>query len=261
MNEDKLTLALAEDKLTQCRDHYMITNTNFLDMRQQTICKNVGRGCGDVRAFYYGGYGDAERRVAVFVPDYVGAESQEQLLAYFSENKEDNPLTLIRAKHSGYKALSHRDYLGSLTGMGIKREAIGDILVSENGADILILKEMLDFLLLNYGKAGRTYLELTAEELSDIYIPEGLTEEKSCTVASLRLDNVVAAAFGLSRGKAAEAIKAGLVFVNSMQMAKAEKSLSQGDKIVLRGKGKVILKEIGGNTRKDRIFIMLTLMK
>lgn len=261
MNEDKLTVAMAEDKSNQCQHNYMITNTGFLDMRQQTLCKRILGNNPEVKGFFYGGYADAERRVAVFIPDYIGADTEDALQEYFLTNGEDNPLALIRAKHNGYKQLSHRDYLGSLTGLGIKREAIGDILVTDGGADIIILREMTDFLLTSYGKAGRTYLELTVEDINNIIIPEGLVQEKSDTVASLRLDNVIAAAFGISRTNAAEAVKKGLVFVNNLQTEKVEKLVNEGDKLVLRGKGKVVLKEIGGSTRKDRIFITLMVMK
>ncbi|MHC1723477.1 MAG: RNA-binding protein [Aminipila sp.] len=261
MNEDKLIVAIAEDRITQCQENYMITNTGFLDMRQQTLCKKLLSGNTDVKGFFYGGYSDAERRIAIFIPEYIEAETEAQLHEYFIKNKADNPLTLIRAKHSGYKDLSHRDYLGSLIGMGIKREAIGDILVYKGGADVLVLREMADFLLTNYGKAGKTYLELTLEVIENIIIPEGHVVEKSDTVASLRLDNVVASAFGISRGNATEAIKSGIVFLNNLQIEKPEKLVNEGDKLVLRGKGKVILKEIGGSTRKDRIFITLMVMK
>jgi len=261
MNEDKLILAMAEDKLTQCQENYMITNTGFLDMRQQTLCKKMLRSRSDVRGFFYGGYADSERRIGVFIPEYIHMETEEELHEYFLNNIEDNPLTLIRAEHSGYKELTHRDYLGSLIGMGIKREAIGDILVHQKGADILVLRTITEFLLVNYSKAGRTNLTLREEKIERIISPEVYSEERNVTVASLRLDNVVAAAFKLSRSAAVQAIKSGVVFLDGMQTEKPEKIVGQGDKIVLRGKGKTVLREIGGNTRKDRVYITIMIMK
>ena len=77
------------------------------------------------------------------------------------------------------------------------------------------------------------------------------------TVASLRLDNVIASAFQLSRAKAADAIRAGIVFVNSMQVEKPDMQVEEGSKLVLRGKGKAFLREVGGRTRKDRITIII----
>ena len=255
MNEDKLTVAMTEDKREQCENNYMMTNTGFLDMRQQSLCQNVLRQGGSVRGFFYGGFEEAERRIAVFVPEYIEVKDENELHEYFLGNIEACPLGVVRAKHNGGKTLSHRDYLGSLTGLGIKRESIGDILVSKESADIIILKEMSDFLHANYGKAGRTYLDIEVLDLSQLVSAEQVTEERNRTLASLRLDNVVAAAFGLSRTKAAEAVKSGSVFLNSLQCLKPEKQIGEGDRIVLRGKGKAVLKEIGGNTKKDRIYL------
>ncbi|MFV0517128.1 MAG: RNA-binding protein [Aminipila sp.] len=261
MNEDKLIIAIAKDKLEKCQNNYMITNTVFLDMRQQTLCRNILGNNMDCRGFFYGGYDEAERQIALFLPEYIPAKSAEEVKNYFEENKDENPLSLIRVTHSGYKELNHRDYLGSLIGLGIKRESIGDIIVYKGGADVIVLKELTEFLLANYNQVGRTEVQPSNVNLSDIKIPEGHMEEKGDTVASLRLDNVISSAFNLSRTAATTAIKSGIVFVNNMQIEKPDKTVSQGDKLVLRGKGKVILKEIGGNTKKDRIYITLMLMK
>ncbi|MGN0711351.1 MAG: RNA-binding protein [Anaerovoracaceae bacterium] len=261
MNDDKLTIAAVQDRQDRCESNYMITNTNFLDMHQQAVCQNAVKSRAMARAFFYGGYEQAERRVMVFLPDYIEVKDEKELHEYFLENTEECPMAVIRASHSGYKELTHRDYLGSLTGLGIKREAIGDILVTKRGADIIVLKQMTDFLLANYDKAGRAYLDIEVLELKDLIETELVTEEKNRTVASLRLDNVIAAAFGLSRTKAAEAVKGGIVFLNSLQCMKPEKQINEGDRIVLRGKGKVILKEIGNSTKKDRIYLTFLVMK
>ncbi|MBQ4596166.1 MAG: RNA-binding protein, partial [Firmicutes bacterium] len=187
---------------------------------------------------------DAERTVAVFLPDYAEVS--------------DCPLCVIRIKTpAGGRKLTHRDYLGSLTGLGLKREMTGDILTVENGADIIVLEEVKDFILLNYSKAGRTNLTPEAVPLTELCIPESKTVMARDTVASLRLDNVISSAFQLSRAKAADAIRAGIVFVNSMQCEKPDMQVEEGAKLVLRGKGKAYLREVGGRTRKDRITIVI----
>lgn len=192
---------------------------------------------------FFGGYEDAERTIALFLPDYA--------------RPEDAPLSVIRAESaSGGKQLTHRDYLGSLTGLGIRREMIGDILAGEHEADIIILEEIRDFLLLNYDKAGRASLHLEAVPLEQLRIPEFRTVEQKDTVASLRLDNVISSAFSMSRAKASDAIRSGLVFVNSAEVEKPDFQVKEGDKLVLRGKGKAFLRQAGGRTRKNRIFIM-----
>lgn len=93
--------------------------------------------------------------------------------------------------------------------------------------------------------------------MSELIVPEIDRKIVTDTVASLRLDNIVASAFGLSRGRAAEAIKGGIVFVNHVEVIKADAAVSEGDQITLRGKGKARLAEIGGRSRKDRIYVQI----
>lgn len=244
MKEDEQLLAGIKDKIAQCTGNDTVTCTAFLDPRQRLLAENLCRGYKGLKYYFNGGYEDAERRIAVFLPDYA-------------EPGDDDLLALLRIAKTGHRELSHRDYLGSLTGLGIKREVIGDILVREDGADIIILKDMSDFLLYHYEKAGRVNLQAEILPLDRIIIPEGRFEEKKDTVASLRLDNIVASAFSLSRVRATEAINSGIVFLNGLPCDKADRQVRQGDKLVLRGKGKVVLKEVGGTTKKDRIFIIV----
>jgi RNA-binding protein YlmH len=244
MKEDFILLAGIEDKIRQCLENYMATSTTFLDMRQRTLAEAQCRQHKGLRYCFYGGYEDAERTAAVFLPDYA-------------ELSDHDPLALLRIARDGNRSLSHRDYLGSLMGLGVRREIIGDILVREDGADIVIMKDMADFLLYHYEKAGRTSLKAEILPISQIIVPESRFEEKRDTVASLRLDNLIASAFSMSRGKAAEAIESGLVFVNGLQDEKSDRQIKEGDKLVLRGKGKVLLKAVGGVTRKDRISIVI----
>ncbi|MBQ4505893.1 MAG: RNA-binding protein [Firmicutes bacterium] len=248
--EDRLLLAQIEDRIRSCQDQYALTHTAFLDMRQAALAEKLAR---DLKARFslFGGYDDAERRIMAFLPDYM----DEAQLA----EGDDCPLSLLKVSSpKGSRQLTHRDYLGSILGLGIKREVVGDIIVRPDGADILILREMEDFLLSEYTKAGRNNLTVRTAPLSELDLGEIRTEDAHDTVASLRLDSVVGSAFRLARGKAQEAVRAGLVYKNGMQCLKPDAEVSEGDKIVLRGKGKAVLKEIGGMSRKDRINITIT---
>ena len=129
---------------------------------------------------------------------------------------------------------------------------IGDILVQEDGADILVSADMADYLVQNYVQAGRTSLSCTILPLSALRPGVFTVETRRDTVASLRLDSVLASMFSMSRGKAQEAIHMGLAAVNNRIVDKPDHFLSEGDKVSLRGKGKAILKEVGGKSRKDR---------
>lgn len=242
--DDKLLLALVEDKLRQCEDNYMPVATDFLDLHQRSIVENALKDLKpQCKVEFYGGYDDAERCVCCFVPDYTDAEQTAQL-------------AVVRVKAlPGGKELTHRDYLGSLLGLGIKREKTGDIIVYQGGADLVVVSDLTDFISLNYDKVGRTLITVEVLPISQIRVVQHDFKEKEDTVASLRMDNIVSSAFGVSRSKASEAIKRGIVFVNNVECFKVDKEAHIGDKIVFRGKGKAYLVESGGLSRKGRIYV------
>lgn len=263
--EDAILLAHLSDKVEQCIDRYHTVSTYFLDSRQRSLAEsryqnNAELSRNGVRLAMYGGFADAERCTALFLPDYILLEkgvNWEEIDGYYQEHPEENPLALLRVKKSGEVALTHRDYLGALTGLGIRREIIGDILVRNDGADIIIIKDMGSFLLSAFEKAGRANLNCELLPLRELTVPKESKEEFSETVASLRLDNLTAAAFSSSRSDATEAILRGIVFVNGVACQKPDAAVREGDKLVLRGKGKVVLKKVGKVTKKGRIFITL----
>ncbi|MCF0144382.1 MAG: RNA-binding protein [Firmicutes bacterium] len=258
MNQDELLLARLEDKIDQAADRYMVTSGDFLDTHQRKVAEDYCKSRKlPVRVIFYGGYKDAERCIPVFLPDYADAAEEASEL-----------LKVVRVTApKGSRALTHRDYLGSLLALGLDREVTGDILVrqaddkSGGGADIIVQAEIAEFIKLNYDKAGRT--NLAVEILPIEQLDRGTINivQKRDTVASLRLDNIVSSAYGLSRGKAAEAIRRGIVSVNSMEALKVDMEIREGDKIVMRGAGKAILAEVGGTSRKDRIRITFNIYK
>lgn len=245
MKEDNFLLGQIEDKITQCENQYIPVHTVFLDAHQQSLARIlVNRRLSSADLTFYGGYEDADRMILVCLPDYASLEG-------------NNPLTVIRvSKADGAKELTHRDYLGSLVGLGIKREMTGDILVRGDGADIIVLSDIADFIMTNYVKAGRANLSLTQHPIGELIIPQQNRKIIKDTVASLRIDNIIASAFSLSRSKAAEAITKGLVFVNHIEITKTDYKVCEGDSITLRGKGKAKLIEISGRSRKDRQYVL-----
>lgn len=254
--EDKLLISKIEDKARQCSENSMITNSDFLDMHQKSVAAAVRMPYPDIRMIFYGGFEDAERTVAVFLPDYIDAKTEEELSAYFAET-EDDPLTVIELKKDKFSpTLSHRDYLGALMGLGIRREMTGDIIVSENGCKMAVLSKMAPFILENLGKAGRG--TLTGRLLAPSEAREGTKASgipDSFTVSSMRLDSIVKNAFRLSRGDAAEAIESGVVFVNDIECTKPDRKILSGDKIVFRRKGRIIVEDCSSVSKKGRIIV------
>ena len=268
-NADELLIARLEDLIQQAADNYMMTAGDFLDMHQRKVAGDYCKGRKlPVRYMFYGGYGDAERCMPVFLPDYI---ELPQAAADGNITVPDEIAELVRVIRvsvpKGGRALTHRDYLGSLLALGLDREVTGDILVRQpdektgGGADIIVETGVAEFIEMNYDKAGRANLTVQVLPIGELDMGTQNIVQKHDTVASLRLDNIVSSAFALSRAKAAEAIRRGIVSVNSVETLKVDQEVSEGDRIVLRGKGKAVLTEAGGRSRKDRIIVTFNIYR
>ena len=264
MDEDRLLSVQAEDIIDRCGRQDIPVHSGFLDPAQQSMLRrSFGEKQGDVTIVYSGGYEEAERVVMACLPYYMTGQMTEEenkgRPAYF-----DEILTVVRAEvpkgsaASGRgRPLSHSDYLGALMGLGVKRSVIGDIIVHEDGADIIVLKDMAEYLLMNFVSVGKARISTEEVPLSYLRLPEKRYEEVNDTVASLRLDAVLASAFRMSRGKAAEAVRQGLVFVDHLEAVKADMAVQEGAELVIRHRGKAKLLQVNGRTRKDRISITI----
>ena len=195
------------------------------------------QGIGNI--CFSGGYEDAERCVAAFMPDYMSAEDLKW------------PISLLKVSVSDKKSYNHRDYLGSLMALGIKRQVIGDIIVEEDNAFVFCLENIKEFILENLTHIAGTSCRV--ENVADFAeLPQRKFENIGGTVASERLDCVVALAMKSSRSKAVDFISAGLVTVNYKETCKTTYIMKEGDRFSIRGKGKFVYDGSGGNTKKGR---------
>lgn len=245
--EDRLALAKVLDRAEQAERRSVPAATDFLSPQQRARALNLLRLAGVSETSYvlHGGYEGAERQVLLFLPDWLEPENAEP------------PIRCLRASFREEDKLTHRDFLGSLMGLGIVREKVGDILVAPDSADLLVLEGVADFLLQSWTSAGRAKLRVTAIEPDNLHIPTVQRRELRDTVSSLRLDAVAASGFRLARGKAAALIESGKVQLNWRECVKPDKLLEAGDVVSARGFGKFELSEVGGLTRKGRISIVL----
>lgn len=249
MTKDELITARIEDKISQCRDGWYVTSTGLLDTHEQALAIAASRHAAGVRTFMYGGYVEAERRMLVCVPKDLPLSDEEAA---------DGLLKVLRVKLPAIsRELSHRDYLGSLLGLGIERRLTGDILVRPDGADIIIVPGIEGFLLEELHRIGSVEVKTEAGEIGELIVPEARVEYIRDSVNSVRLDSVVSSAFRISRGKAAEAIRRGLVSVDHAECVKPDAAVHEGASLVLKGKGKAILEETGGESKKGRIRIVI----
>ena len=164
-------------------------------------------------------------------------------------------ISLPKEMHGKY---SHRDYLGGVMKLGIKREKVGDIFVFEDGADILVLDEISKFLLNNLFTLTRfSKSKIEKINLEDIRKKEINKEELKIIVSSMRLDCVVSELLKTSRGKAEEIIKEQRLFVNFENVDKLTKQIKENDLITVRGTGRFEVAEIEGTTRSGRIILIV----
>ena len=253
MDKDELLKSRIEDYVRRCSDGYYLVATKFLDAHEQAVAAAYSRGSSmsgmDVRCIFYGGYEGAERRLLVCIPKSMDIDDEQATVDLLQVLHVEIP--------RGSKSLTHRDYLGSVLGLGIERSVIGDILVRDDGADLIILPEIADFLLSEYKQVGRADVKAKVVGIDDLIVPIAHVQEIKDTIPSARLDNVIVAAFKLSRTKAAEAIRSGIVSLNHQEATKPDMKVEEGDTLVLRGKGKAALSEVGGESKKGRIWIKI----
>lgn len=218
--------------------------TPFLDPRQVKIALNIARTVGDVAVFADGGWEAAERRRILLAPEYWSPEPEEMELSW------------LRIEIPGeYVSLQHGDYLGALTGMGLKREKIGDLSVHADGCDLVAAKEVGDFLRLHFNQVGRASVLVKAIEREQFRSPEIRFSEREFTVMSLRVDAVAAEGFQLARNKIVDPIKSGKLQLNWQKITDPSTQVEEGDVISLRGMGRIRVMEIGGQTKKGRTVI------
>ena len=244
---ERILLARVLDKLELAQNRSVPAHTSFLSPGERAAVEYLIAACGRPRHLFFGGYEGAERTVCLFLPDWQ--EKEDALW--------ESPVAALRCTFPAGSGLSHRDFLGSILGLGITREKIGDLLVGSASCDVLLLPEIADYLLLNLESAGRVRLKVHALPLSDLELPQIQVKTVRDTVAALRLDAVMASGFSLSRGKAADLISAGRVQLNHRECGKCDRTVAQGDVISCRGLGKCSVKEIGGLSKKGRTMIVL----
>ena len=244
--EDRVLLAKVWDKINAGIRREIPASTCFLSPRELEMTRYL---FGDVPGLYaYGGYEDAERKMLVYLPEYLEE-------AYLME--EDSPVVCLRATYYEADSLSHRDFLGALMGAGIARETVGDICVGKGSCDFFVTAEIAPYVQQNFLSAGRTKLSVERISLDTVAVPEPEVQEIRDTLASLRLDSVVSSGFRIGRSLAAQYITAGKAAIDGLPCEKPDKTVAEGCKISLRGLGKIKLATVGGQTKKGRISVTI----
>lgn len=237
--EQQLLIPRIEDTAELCRRTETPKFLGFLSVEEAVAAEKL-MGRLKVKFSLFGGHTNAERKMLGCFPDWCEEPQFPITAVTFSFRKEDK--------------LSHRDVLGSLMGLGLKREKVGDILIEEGRAVVFLWDDIAEYVAGNVEKIGRVGVKTLLG--ADKALPQkSEPKEFSETVASKRLDCVVAAICRISRGEATRKIEIGEVSVNSAVCEKITHSLCEGDAVTVRGFGKFIIDSFPQKTKKDRLVL------
>lgn len=246
--ERKLLIAQVNDLAEKALRDQEPQWTDFLDPPDREQVQAVLSWNQRVRFSSFGGYAQAERRRMVIYPDYYIVETIQPALAFLEITvKSPEPLT-------------HRDYLGAILGLGLRREKLGDLLVAPDRCQLVIVPELVEFLSTHLQKVGNHQAELVEIDPEQLNPPQQREKVIRSTVASLRLDAIAGLGFGESRTKMVKEIRSERVKVNWKVVKNPDASLEPGAVISIRGRGRVIFKEITGTSKKGRIGVVLVRM-
>ena len=231
---EELSLRAAEQRRT--------VSSDFLTLDEQNILNSAELY---TRAYLYGGYPLAERRAALF-----GEKSDEEKIS----ECEFLWVKISPVSKKFADSLTHRDFLGTLMGLGIKRETVGDILTDDNCGYVFCEKKVARFIIENLDRVKHTTVRC-----EDVLSPPdsigALPEEQTVTVSSLRLDAVVAAVYKMSRSDSQALFMQKLIFVNGKMTVNSSYIPKDGEIISVRHKGRFVFCGKIGETKKQRLKI------
>lgn len=235
----------------------IITYTDFMNLNELNIFHNKVEKVSCVRWKLFGGYAKAERQLAAFIPDalYFRYDHKEKQKDDFF----DFPITCLQISPLNIRfaeKLSHRDYLGAILNLGIDRSVIGDILIDQNQAYVFCMNNISDFLCDNLIRIKHTVVlcQRFSGAIQDIPIK---FEKIDGTVASIRLDTLLALAWNASRSSLVSLIEEGRVFVNGKCITSNGYHIKEQDLISARGLGRFVYKGVLTQTKKGRFLVRI----
>lgn len=251
-DENAVLLARIDD-LCRRADRGEIAVSCFLSPKEKKIVmRHIALKGMNGRCLMYGGYAEADRCRAYILPDYISDANNFSDIEPYLEGAD---IVSLRILGSGYRKLTHRDYLGSLLGLGIEREVLGDIVFddSENESAIVFCDAVIaDFLICELKKIANDTVKVQKTEIASDFVPKREFAHISDTVASARIDAVVAALCSLSREKAAIAVNAGIVEVDYETETRQDHPIEPPCIVSIRGYGKFRINSVSEQTRRGR---------
>lgn len=244
-DDEKSFVDKAWDWIQRAENH-TVKRTDFLDPRQCFIVESLANRA-DVNLHMDGGYPGAERKRAVIAPAYRDPAEEDMGIAVLEITSPDSRLA----------ELEHGDFMGSILGLGVKRDKVGDIHVLGDACHILVAKEIADYFSMNLLQVHRVGVSTSILPVTELRTAETKLEETSLSVASLRLDGIASDVWHLSRAKILIPIKAGRCRLNWKVEEDPSTQLRDGDVVSLQGFGRFKVLEIEGTTKKGRVRVKI----
>lgn len=243
--EDKQFLKRLEERMERVNDRYQEEVTDYLEPRLQVLAESALNQARQTYLFC-GGYEEAERKKLVLIPPYIEPDCA---LA-------GNVLVRLRGNLAYVKA-DHRDFLGAIMSLGIKREKFGDLYVVDDGCYVLTTAEIADYLIMNCPRIKGVKMAAEQADMTQWRPPEAEVKVVVAMVSSLRIDTIAAHGFGLSRTKTTEMIRTGRVKINHCEVTDTDVLCQDGDIISFRGKGRLKVAQVIGETKKGKLRVEL----
>jgi photosystem II S4 domain protein len=245
--ENRDTVARVIDQAEQAIKTWEVVLTDFLSPPELAEIQQVFSRLTEVQLLVWGGYPQAERQRIAIARSELPLDIFQVAVA-----------ALDIAGNFLFDTATHRDFLGAMLGTGIIREKTGDIIVlGERGAQAIVVPELVEFLEINLKQVRSVPVKTQRIDLSELKVREPKKKELTTVEASLRLDAIASAGFGMSRSKMVELIDGGDVRVNWKEVTQASSQIKTGDLIAIRGKGRLEVGDIAV-TKKDRYRVQLT---
>lgn len=237
------------DDLQECAVRGNVGISAFFSPREEYAATQYLKNA-KVNFILYGGYSNAERKKIYILPDFIdGTESINSIISYGFSHEID----CVKISGSGFVELSHRAVMGSLLGLGIERDVIGDIVMIDNSQAVFFCDSQLTrFFEENLERVGRDKVKVCRIELDESILPERKFLTVNDTVASARLDCVVAALCSVSREKAKELLKESLVELNYECVERPDREVVTPATVSVRGFGKFLVNSLSDKTKKGR---------
>lgn len=245
-NDNEKRLIARLDELVHRAGGGLSGYSDFLDLHQQELARAVVVNGPATSWRLDGGYEQAERKRLVAGPEWAA--------------QADAGLAYLRIASPGYKedSPSHRDYLGAVLNLGIKREKLGDIVLQKASAILISDSAVAGFISQQLTRVKQNSVSVDTISAQDFVFDPPKTTSRLISLASLRLDAAIAAAFNLPRSEVSEVIDCGKAKINQMEIYKGSAPVKEGDLISVRGRGRFRLEEVGGTSRKGRFRVLIS---